>query len=168
MMMWGGMRLCASIKCPVLLHTLARAFLQPIHPSQWEEVIPSPTPPPSRPVPPGKTRICMVGFKMCPPAGKAHELAGMIAQQLPQTYRPSFNPIPLPSLTPRATATRLGTTGMRPAPSMHSLQKSSRTWPFRSISKVGGACNAAAAQSHDCSASQHHIAIEFATTPHHN
>ena len=54
-----------------------------------------PNPPPSRPVPSGKIRICIVGFKLCPPAGKAHELAGMIAEKLPDMYVLTFIPPPL-------------------------------------------------------------------------
>ena len=58
-----------------------------------------PNPPPSRPVPSGKIRICIVGFKLCPPAGKAHELAGMIAEKLPDMYVLTSIPPPTQPLT---------------------------------------------------------------------
>jgi hypothetical protein len=52
-----------------------------------------PNPPASRPVPPGKIRICVVGYKISHNTGKAHELAGMIARKMPQMCAPFLFPL---------------------------------------------------------------------------
>ena len=95
-----------------------------------------PDPPPSRPVPSGKVRICIVGFKLCPPAGKAHELAGMIAQKFPDACVSASSPFLSAFHTP--SATKLGTTGMLRALSMPSQPRNLPKSPFPSISKATG------------------------------
>lgn len=45
-----------------------------------------PHPPRSTPVPAGKVRICIAGYTMSPPTGRAHFLAGLIAKKYPDQY----------------------------------------------------------------------------------
>uniref|UniRef100_A0A7S1LWZ0 Uncharacterized protein n=1 Tax=Neobodo designis TaxID=312471 RepID=A0A7S1LWZ0_NEODS len=43
-------------------------------------------PPPSPPIPEGKTRICVAGYSFSPPTGHAHELAARLADEFPDRF----------------------------------------------------------------------------------
>lgn len=45
-----------------------------------------PNPPPSLPVPAGKTRICVAGYPMSPPTAHAHYLADAVARAKPDEF----------------------------------------------------------------------------------
>jgi len=45
-----------------------------------------PNPPPSLPVPAGKTRLCVTGYSSSPPTAHAHLLADLIARKHPERY----------------------------------------------------------------------------------